>query len=135
MEQTLQKARRRGNLYFAFGWALTLINLGAMVWAVGLPFILRAMPQDVFFSLEDAVRFAFGGCVSIAALAFFALLQVVFVDRIGRGMVEDLPETIAAEASLKLARYTAYIAMFFLVASFLFDLRTYRAWADFLAVR
>lgn len=130
MDNSIYRAQRKGNIYFGLGWLLTIVNLAGIAWAIWLPILLHNMPEDIFFTLDDGVSFSMWGCIGLAAFAIFSVLQTLFLPRLAHKMVADIPETAAAEASLRIARYLAFLTFVACVASLFMCVKTYRTWTD-----
>lgn len=131
MTDSLFRAQRRGNILFGIGWFLVLVNLAGIAWAIAVPILLRAKTMDVFFTFDEALPYALWCVIGVAASAIIALAQIIFLHRLAALMVEDIPESMAAEAALRLARYVAFFTFVLSTASLLWDLKQYRSWVDF----
>ena len=131
MDNSIYRAQRKGNIYFGLGWLLTIINLAGIALAIWLPILLHGLPQDVFFTLDDGISSAMWACIGLAAFATFSILQTLFLPRLAHRMVADIPETVAAEASLRIARYVAFLTLLACVASLFMCVKTYRTWTDY----
>lgn len=129
-----ERARKRGQILFVIGWLFTLLNIAGIVWAIYLPMTLKAMPEGVFFMLDDGTHFALVGILILIGFLLLGVLQIAFLDRIGARMVEDVEENVAAEASLRLAKFVSYFTILACIGSLLYDVKTYRTWADQLRV-
>ena len=136
MDSTTTQSRRRANRFFALGWFLTSVNLLGVLWAIWLPIDLYAREHRwsflffdwAFFFLDEQVPYAFWACMSLLGLIALALAEILFLERLTRRMVADLPETAAAEAALNVARYSAYVTIIFCMLSFVWDIRIYSRW-------
>lgn len=128
----VQEARSRGQKFFVFGWILIAINLLGVVWAILLPLdlITRRNRLGYLFFFDEAASYALWGSVAVGVFFLFALVQVLFLHRVASRMVDDTPETQAAEAALHLAKVTAYLLLFISIASLIYDLKVARAWHD-----
>jgi hypothetical protein len=127
-----QKARLKGQKFFVIGWILIAINLLGVLWSILLPLDLltRRNRLGYLFFFDEAATYALWGSVAVGAFFLFALIQVLFLHRVASRMVEDTPETQAAEAALHLAKVTAYFLLFISIVSLIYDLKVARAWYD-----
>ncbi|HET6644607.1 MAG TPA: hypothetical protein VFG65_03825 [Fimbriimonadales bacterium] len=126
--------KRSGSRWFVFGWLLTIFNLLGAAWAIYVPITLNLYQRDVFFTVDTAVTYGFQLSLTIATVGFIALLEMLFLHRIARRMVHDVPEVAAAEAALKLARFTAVFTLAVCIVSLFLCVKLCRSWSDYIRI-
>jgi len=134
MDNAIQHGQRIGNRYLAIGWVLTILNILGIGWAIYVPIALTLYQQDVLFTLDGAVTYALQMVSSVGVVGIFAFLQILFVGKVARGMVADVPEVAAAEAALRLARWVAVVTALACIVSLYVSLKLYRRWDDVLRI-
>jgi hypothetical protein len=115
---------------FAAGWALVLINLAAMAWAVYVPIGFYQYQKDILFSLDTAQSYVKLNTLSVVGLLLFATAQILFTGKLAKRMYSDTFETAAAEAALKIARASAVLLAIVCLGSLIVDVLYLRRWVD-----
>ncbi|MGI8923847.1 MAG: hypothetical protein ACR2HJ_07380 [Fimbriimonadales bacterium] len=134
MDNAVQHDQRIGNRYLGIGWLLAILNILGIGWAIYVPIALTHYQEDVLFTLDGAVTYALQMVASVGAVGIFALLQILFLGKVARGMVADVPEVAAAETALRLARWVAVITVVVCIVSIFVSLKLYRRWDDVLRI-
>ena len=129
LESTMVK-RDPNTFLFAVGWALVLINLAAMAWAVYVPIGFYQYQKDILFSLDTAQSYVKINTLSVVGLLLFAIAQILFTGKLAKRMYSDTFETAAAEAALKIARASAVLLAIVCVGSLIVDVIYLRRWVD-----
>jgi hypothetical protein len=122
--------RDPNTILFAVGWALVLINLAAMAWAVYVPIGFYQYQKDILFSLDTAQSYVKINTLSVVGLLLFAIAQILFTGKLAKRMYSDTFETAAAEAALKIARASAVLLAIVCVGSLIVDVVYLRRWVD-----
>ena len=129
LESTMVK-RDPNSVIFAIGWALVLINLAAMAWAVYVPIGFYQYQKDILFSLDTAQSYVKVNTLSVVGLLLFAIAQILFTGKLAKRMYSDTFETAAAEAALKIARASAVLLAIVCLGSLIVDVMYLRRWVD-----
>jgi len=116
---------------FAVGWAMVLVNLVLMAWAVYVPIAFYLYEKDILFSLDTAQGYVKLNTLSVIGVLAIAVLQVLFLGRLAKKMNSDTYQTAAAEAALKIARAVAVMLAFVSIGSLIVDTMYYRKWVDY----
>jgi hypothetical protein len=122
--------RDPNTVLFAVGWALVLINLAAMAWAVYVPIGFYQYQKDILFSLDTAQSYVKVNTLSVVGLLLFAIAQILFTGKLAKRMYSDTFETAAAEAALKIARASAVLLAIVCLGSLIVDVMYLRRWVD-----
>ena len=130
MAKDLTRAKRKAIFLFVFGWFLTVFNLLGVGWAIFLSFDLRTKMENLggLFFFDEQGRYALIGSLIVLGFCVSAIFQIIFAQKWALSIMEDIPETEAAESSIRISNLTAWLCAVLCGLAFIYDIRFARDW-------
>lgn len=128
MAKAIQSDVKKAKMVFGISWFFIIFNVIGIAWSVGVRFYFAAVQNETFFTTYFAERLNEFYWISVFfnAWVVLALFQIFVWHRSLNLVQEDTREAAAAEASVKLARLTAFVVAFLALLAFAYTFKIWR---------
>lgn len=128
MAKAIQTDVKKAKMVFGISWFFIIFNVIGIAWSVGVRFYFAAVQNETFFTTYFAERLNEFYWISVFfnAWVVLALFQIFVWHRSLNLVQEDTREAAAAEASVKLARLTAFVVAFLALLAFAYTFKIWR---------
>ncbi len=128
MAKALQTDQKKARIVFILSWFLIIFNVTGIVWSIGVRFYFTYVQNDTFFTTYFRERLNEFYWISVLFNVWIALslVQIFMWHKTLNWIQEDTRDSQAAEASVKLARMTAFAAGVLALLAFAYTFKIWR---------